>query len=230
MNHTKIFAALIIAATAALAPALTVAQPDSAPPVVDKDGYTALFNGKDLTGWKASRPDAWKVEDGVLAWQKGAGDLWTEKRYGDFVLELDFKVDKGTNSGVFIRTDSTKEWLNTGMEFQVLDSAAKQVPDKHDTGALYDVQAPAKNTMKPAGEWNHYKITAKGPKLTVELNGEVVNEIDLDKWTEAGKNPDGTPNKFKYAYKDMKREGYIGLQDHGGAVWYRNIRLKELKD
>jgi hypothetical protein len=169
------------------------------------------------------------VEDGVLVWQTGAGDLWTEKRYGDFVLELDFKVEKGTNSGVFLRTDSTKEWLHTGMEIQVMDSFGKETLGKHDIAALYDIQAASKNASKPAGEWNHYKITALGPKLTVELNGEVVNEVDLDQWTEAGKNPDGSKNKFKYAYKEMKREGHIGLQDHGNPVWYRNIRIKDLK-
>jgi hypothetical protein len=227
---SKLFGALLVAVTAALPLAPPVqAQTAPTPTVVDKDGYTVLFNGKDLTGWKA-KPDGWKVEDGVLTWQKGAGDLWTEGRYGDFVLELDFKVEKGTNSGVFIRTDSTKEWLHTGMEIQVMDSFGKNALGKHDVAALYDIQAAAKNTQKPVGEWNHYKITAKGPKLTVELNGEVVNEVDLDKWTEAGKNPDGTKNKFKYAYKEMKREGHIGLQDHGNPVWYRNIRIKELKD
>lgn len=205
------------------------AQPAATPLAVDKDGYAALFNGKDLTGWKPAKPDAWKVEDGVLTWQKGAGDIWTEQRFGDFVLELEFKVEKGTNSGVFIRTDDIRQWLHSGMEIQVMDSFGKNPLGKHDVAALYDIQAPSKNTQKPVGEWNHYKITAQGALLNIELNGELVNAVNLDQWTEAGKNPDGTKNKFKTAYKEMKREGFIGLQDHGNPVWYRNLRVKELK-
>ena len=64
--------------------------------------------------------------------------------------------------------------------------------------------------------------------ITVELNGEKIAEMDVDQWTTPGMNPDGTKNKFKYAWKDMPRKGHIGLQDHGGKVWFRNIKLKPL--
>jgi hypothetical protein len=80
------------------------------------------------------------------------------------------------------------------------------------------------------GEWNRYTITCKANKIHVVLNGEAVIDMDLDRWTEAHKNPDGTPNKFNTAYKDMPREGHIGLQYHGQPVWFRNIRLRELGD
>ena len=78
--------------------------------------------------------------------------------------------------------------------------------------------------------WTRQQVTSGNAysKIAVALNGEAVSEMDLDRWTEAGKNPDGTANKFRYAYKEMARRGYIGLQDHGNVVWYRNIRIREL--
>jgi len=190
------------------------------------DGWEPLFNGQDLTGWVCN-PGSWEAEGGVLT-RKGGGDIWTEQRFGDFVLDLEFKLDKETNSGVFIRTGSIKEWLHTAIEVQVLDSHGKDKPDLHDCGAIYDCLAPSKNAVKPAGEWNRYVITCRGPKIEVVLNGQPIIDMDLDRWTEAHKNPDGTPNKFNTAYKDMPREGHIGLQDHGKPIWYRNIRIKRL--
>jgi Domain of Unknown Function (DUF1080) len=155
--------------------------------------------------------------------QKGSGDIWTKARYGDFVLELEFKTTG--NSGVFFRTDNPKDNVQTGLEIQVENPGG---PDKHSVGAIYDLVPPSKNAGKK-DDWNKYVITAKGPHITVELNGEKVAEMDLDKWTEAGKNPDGSGNKYKRALKDWKREGHIGFQDHGHKVWYRNVRLKALK-
>jgi 3-keto-disaccharide hydrolase len=92
-------------------------------------------------------------------------------------------------------------------------------------GAIYDLVAPTKDTAKK-DEWNKLEITAKGSKLVVKMNGEKINEIDLDRWTEGGKNPDGTKNKFSTALKDFKREGHIGFQDHGADVMYRNIAIR----
>ncbi len=96
-------------------------------------------------------------------------------------------------------------------------------PGKHSVGSIYDLVAPTKDTAKK-DEWNKVEITAKGSKLVVKMNGEKVNEMDLDRWTDGGKNPDGTKNKFAKALKDFKREGHIGFQDHGSEVMYRNSR------
>jgi hypothetical protein len=197
-----------------------------------KDGWVLLWNGKDSEGWTDGAGAALKPEalaDGSInpAGVKG-GMAYTKERYGNFVFACDFKVSKGCNSGVFFRTANLKDPVQTGFEIQVFDSAGKEKVGKHDCGALYDIAAPTKNAAKPAGEWNHLEITANGPKVSVVLNGEKVVETDLDQGTEGGKSPDGTKNKFKTALKDFAREGHFGLQDHGHAVWYRNLKLKKL--
>jgi hypothetical protein len=208
-----------------LAPTSGVSGAEEAKANAEK-GWIRLFNGKDLSGWKA-RPNGWAVEEGgVLARRKGAGYIWTEQPYGDFILDLEFKLAKGTNSGIFIRTANTRNAVQTGIEVQVLDSFGKAKVGKHDCGAVYDCLAPAKNAVKKPGEWNRIQVTCKGPKIEVVLNGEQVVDMDLDKWTQARRNPDGSRNKFGTAYKDMPRRGHIGFQDHGKPVWYRNIRLK----
>jgi hypothetical protein len=190
----------------------------------------ALFNGKNLTGWTC-KPNGWHVdEEGAIAWKKGSGYLWSEKKFQNFILDLDFKVDKGTNSGVFIRTANTRNCVQTGMEVQVLDSFGKKNVGKHDVGAIYDVMAPSKNMAKKAGEWQHMTITAKGTTLQVALNGEQIIDMDLAKWTEPNKNPDGSKNKFKAPYNTMTHAGHIGFQDHGKAVWFKNITIKVLPD
>ena len=189
-------------------------------------GFSALFNGKDLTGWNA-RPNGWTVEDGVLTRKPRSGYIWTKEAYGDFILELEVKMSKRCNSGVFFRTDP-RNAVQGGFEIQVFDSAGKKKPSKHDNGALYDAQAPSSNPTKPAGEWNKFRITCKGPMVTVAVNGKEIVKANLDHWTTGNRNPDGSRNKFKTPLKDLPRTGHIGLQDHGQDVWYRNIYIKRL--
>lgn len=188
-------------------------------------GWTVLFDGKDFDGWMNSageKPgEGWVIEDGAMVRKPKAGDIWTKQRYGDFVLALEFQA-KG-NSGVFIRTDNPKDNVQTGIEIQVDKPGA---PGKHSVGAIYDLQPPSRNAATEG--WNKMTITAKGSVLKVELNGQQIAEMNLDRWSESGVNPDGTKNKFKTALKDFKREGHIGFQDHGAEVAYRNVRLKPL--
>jgi hypothetical protein len=187
----------------------------------------ALFDGKSLIGWTSANGKepgkGWVVEDSALVRKAGGGDVWTKDRYGDFILDLEFKTTG--NSGVFIRTDKPTDNVQTGIEIQVDNPSPK--PGKHSVGAIYDLLAPTKINAKK-DDWNRLVITAKGPKLTVEMNGEKIADMDLDEWKEPGKNPDGSKNKFKAALKDFKREGHIGLQDHGAAVMYRNIKITPL--
>ncbi|MBE0537504.1 MAG: DUF1080 domain-containing protein [Phycisphaerae bacterium] len=169
---------------------------------------------------------AWTFADGVLA-RNGGGDIWTKESYGDFILDLEFKVDPKTNSGVFIRTSDIKDCVQTGIEIQIYDSFGGE-PGKHSCGAIYDCLAPEKNAVKKAGEWNHLTVMAMGSRLRVTMNNEPIINMNLDDWTEAGKNPDGIKNKFKTAYKDMARSGAIGFQDHGNPVWYRNMKIRTI--
>jgi hypothetical protein len=190
----------------------------------DDKGWTTLFDGKNLDGWTdpaGQKPGEWAIQDGALVRKTKAGDIWTKQRYGDFVLALEFQA-KG-NSGVFIRTDNPKDNVQTGIEIQV-DKLSP--PGKHSVGAVYDLQAPSKNAATDG--WNKMVITARGSMLKVQLNGEQIIDMNLDRWTEAGLNPDGTKNKFKTALKNFKREGHIGFQDHGAEVAYRNVRIKPL--
>lgn len=196
-------------------------------------GWLLLFDGKTLTGWQTSsrRPSKTPVEDGTINPHGCGGYMMIhENEWGDFVLACDFKISKDCNSGVFVRTFPLtprpgKDVGFNGIEVQVLDSTTAGF---HDTGAIYDLVKPTKNAMKPVGEWNHLVITCDRNLLTVELNGEKVNRMDLDEWKEPNKRPDGSPHKFDIAYKDHPRKGYIGLQDHGAACWYKNIKLKPL--
>lgn len=196
----------------------------------DKPGFKPLFNGQDLSGWMnagGGQPGkAWSVADGVMVLEKGpdkkapGGDLWTKERYGDFVLDLEFKTTG--NSGVFIRTDNPRDNVQTGIEFQVDNPGG---PGKHSVGAAYDLLAPTKNLGKK-DDWNRFIITAVGPKLIVELNGEKIIDMSVDDWSSPEKNPDGSKNKFKKALKDFKRDGHIGFQDHGANVMYRNVYIQ----
>ena len=192
----------------------------------DAKGWKELFNA-DLSN-AITPAGAWVIENGVLT-AKEHDTIWTKESYGDFVLDLEFKVSPKANSGVFLRAGDIKNVLSA-FEIQVHESTDGSKYGM--VGALYDAKPPSKNVAKPAGEWNRYTITCKGSKLSLVFNGETVLDLDLNDWKEARKNPDGTPNKFPVALKDYARQGPIGFQGiHGAAgqpVWFRNIRIKQL--
>ena len=197
----------------------------ASPKVFAADEAKDLF-AKDLSN--AVDAHKWTFTDGVLV----AGDhetLWTKESYGDFVLDLDFKVAKESNSGVFLHSWDIKNVLGS-LEIQVHENSDSSKYGM--VGAIYDAQPPSKNMAKPVGEWNHYTITCKGSIVKVVFNGEEVINADLNKWSEKGKNPDGTPNKFPKPLKDYAAPGPIGLQGlHGKAqapVWYRNLKIQKL--
>lgn len=201
-------------------------------------GWTTLFDGRNLDAFRMGPDRSWVVEDGAIALKRedydgkehNADYLWAKEPYGNFVLELEFKVPEKANSGVFLRTSDLNDPVYTGIEVQVNNSFGKEQLTRGGTvGAIYDCQAPSKNVAKPPGEWQRMRVTCKGPRISVEVNGETVNEMDLDQWAAPKKNPDGSDNKFPRALKDFARKGYLGVQDHGRPVWYRNIRVRALE-
>jgi len=186
----------------------------------DDAGFVPMFNGKDLTGWQTT--GNWIVEkDGTVAlkprpgeqgWKRYDAYLTTQRKYRDFVLDLEFKFGRGGNSGVFLRVADPKNQVSSGFEVQILDTHGKKNPGAHDCGGVIGTAAPSKNMVKPAGQWNRYTITCKGSKLKVVLNGEQIIDLDLS----------------KTGLKNRPPAGYIGFQDEAKRVWYRNVRIKEL--
>jgi hypothetical protein len=190
--------------------------------------FKVIFDGTSGTGWilcdKKPLPKDNVQADGLNPHGTGSYLVVHETRVGDFVLEFDYKLSKGCNSGVFLRTSDLKDPVNTGIEVALDDTTGNGL---HDPGGLYDLVAPSENAQKPAGEWNHMTITAFGPKITIVLNGKEVATINLDEWNEPGKRPDGTSHKFRgVAIGKLPRIGYIGFQDHGSDCWFKNVKIK----
>lgn len=188
-----------------------------------------LFDGTSLDGWKnvdGTAPlKAFQIDDdGNLARYQGGGDIYFDQVFGDFELELEWKISPKGNSGIFIRVLDTGQVWQTGLEMQVLDD---EHPDGRQeitsAGSIYGLVARTKNTLKPVGEWNHVKIVAKDNLVDYYLNGERIVDIDLD--DDQWKKP---VSKFPYPWGFLRREGVIVLQDHGDPVWYRNITVKPL--
>ncbi len=213
--------------TGVVSAVLAIAAVSGAILAAEEVPWRTLFDGKDLSGWQNAAGNepgkGWIVEDGAMVRAQSAGDIWTKDRFANFVLEMEFKTEG--NSGIFIRTGNPRDCVQTGIEIQV-DRPARE-PGKHSVGAVYDALAPSKDATRP-DEWNRAVITADGNRLTVEMNGEKIIDMDLEQWATAGQNPDGTRNKYAKALKDFPREGQIGFQDHGAKVSYRNVKIRVL--
>lgn len=197
------------------------------------DNWQLLFDGKTFNNWQFTNPDrkGWVIDDNAIHCNALQGGMMASmERFGNFELQIDFKVDHGTNSGVFFRWDKLNDPVQTGFEMQILDNTNDEAKGKkHSCGALYDVLEPNEDATKPATQWNHVLIRCKDSFVFIYMNDKRIITADLNRYTQPHKNLDGTDNKFNTAYKDMAREGYIGLQDHGGKVWYKNIKIRSLK-
>lgn len=175
----------------------------------------------------------WTFKDGVLTASKDQF-IWTEKEYDDFVLDLEFKTEDGTNSGVVLRNTDMKNWVAGLIEVQIADDFAqkwKNSPPNWRCGAIFGHLAPTKSVVKKPGQWNRMQITCKGKIITVVLNDEKIIEMDMALWTSAQKNPDGSdiprflPNA---ALAGLPLKGRIGLQGkHADApIYFRNLRIQ----
>ncbi|GHA55476.1 3-keto-disaccharide hydrolase [Pontibacter akesuensis] len=206
--------------------------------------WKPLFDGKSTHGWhsygQSEAGDAWQVQDGALYLNSGAiardgaigGDLVTDASYGDFHLKLEWKIARGGNSGLLFYVQEEpgkyeKSW-QSGPGIQLLDNAlhADAMIPKRRAGDLYDLLSSSKESVNPAGEWNQLEIRCEAGKLQVYLNGEETLTLQLwnEAWQELIRN-----SKFK----DMPdfgtfKSGKIALQDHGDAVWFRSIFIREI--
>ena len=223
----------VAAAIAALMAVVPSAKTDA-----PQDGWTNLFDGTSLKGWRGyKQPDAtktrWKVEQGMLTVDpgdgsdtRGARDIITTETYDNFELAFDWKVAPGGNSGVkyFVLEDRDSA---IGHEYQIIDDAkhadAKVGPQRQ-TAALYDVLPAANRPLKPAGEFNQSRIVVNGRNVQHWLNGTRVLQYELS-------SPALQAAIDKSKFKGIERfgkpqKGHILLQDHGDRVWYRSIRIK----
>jgi hypothetical protein len=156
-----------------------------------------------------------KPRDGEDGWQRYDAYLWTDRKYKDFVLDLEYSYPPDGNSGIFFRVADTTDPVEQGIEVQVLDTYGQESAlTAHDHGGVIRAVGPSVNMSRPPHQWNRIVIECVGSHLQVELNGKQIVDTNLDEGP----------------LKDRPLEGYIGLQDHGqpNNLRFRNIRIQEL--
>jgi hypothetical protein len=241
-----------IISTVALIAALLIAIPSFAQKTnkltkaEKKEGWTLLFNGKNFDGWRqcngTEMPTNWVIEDDAMKVFTGEGKkpgqgakgdiLYPGKKFSNFEFSIDWKASKMANSGIFyyVREVPGKPIYYAAPEIQVLDNvdATDNKVDSHLAGSLYDMIAADPATINPAGEWNTCLIKVIDGNVTVSMNGTEV--VSYSHWT-----PDWDERvqnskfkRFEGWTEGIDKEGFIGLQDHGYPVWFRNIKIKEL--
>lgn len=198
---------------------------ETSQPQADAEGFVPLFDGQTLAGWTGS-VDGYTVEDGVLVClpDKG-GNLYTARTYDDFILRFAFKLTPGANNGLGIRAPLGTNAAYEGMELQILDDDDPKYKDLQPYqyhGSIYGVVPAKRGHLKPDGEWNEQEVTAKGGRITVKLNGEVIVDADVSTIPTTG-TMDGKAHPGLH-----RREGHIGFLGHGSRVEFRDIRIKEL--
>jgi Domain of Unknown Function (DUF1080) len=210
--------------------------------------WKSLFDGKTLNGWRGFHndkpPEGWGIEDGCIKkvpteggpLGRSGGDLISTGQFSNFELQLESKISKGGNSGIkYLISESLPPTGKSGVsfEYQIIDDenhsdARNGIAGNHTSGALYDLIPPAKEKkLKPAGEFNLVKIVVQGNHIEHWLNG--VKVVEFDRST-----PEFKQLIAQSKYKSTKgfgeaTQGHILLQDHGDTVWFRNIKIRELK-
>jgi hypothetical protein len=212
-------------------------------------GWLLLFDGKTSDGWrgynKTEFPAAWIIEDGTLKCkdsgrgEAGAVDggdiIYAKQQFSNFDLKLEWKISNGGNSGIFYlgREVEGKEIWRSAPEMQILDNdrhadALLGKEGNRKAGSLYDLIPAKPQNTKPAGEWNSVEIISYQGTIVHKQNGETVLEYHLwtPEWNQLVANskfPEYNPD-----WANVAKEGYIVFQDHGNAVWFRNIKIRPL--
>jgi len=191
------------------------------------EGWIDLFDKENASDWEnvTDDRDLFRLEAGVLhLFGTSVYPLryigYTGREFRDFELHVEFRIEGGGNSGIFLWADPDAP-VQRGFEVQILDDHGR-APDKRGSGAIYDVVTPMYNLARPAGEWNSYDIRVEGSRVTVLMNGFKVIDTDFDLLTQ----PVG---KFETPYAELERSGLILIQDHGGEAWFRNMRVRSLE-
>ena len=196
-------------------------------------GWRLLFDGKTTAGWRGfkqdSVPSGWQVVDGALTWVASGGDIITRDKFRNFELTLEWNIAPAGNSGIFYRgseDDDAIYW--NAPEMQVLDDAGHVDGKSRLTaaGAAYDVYPSPAGVVKAAGQWNQVRLVVKGKHVEHWLNGVKMVEYQFGSpdWTAKVK-----ASKFaSHPHYGRNATGYIGLQDHGDKVAYRNIKIRVL--
>jgi len=213
-------------------------KPNSLTQKEERNGWILLFDGKASQGWRGYNlgkfAPSWKTEDGCLTMTSTGGqedqDIITEKAYHNFALSLEFKLNRGANSGIIYQIKEDPKYkfpFETGPEFQIIDHENWPDPleDWQILGANYAMYPPLARPYKAVGEWNHALLVVDGNHVTQLLNGKLV--VEYEKYSEDWKQ---RRNSGKWAaYPDYGKfdEGPISLQNHGTKVWFRNIKIKE---
>ena len=201
-------------------------------------GWQLLFDGTTMTGWHGynmeGTPDVWAVENGCIAINGEGGneeqDIITDKVYRSFAFSVEYKLSKGSNSGIIFQVKEDPKYkfpYETGPEFQLIDD--ENYPGLNDwqsNGANYAMYPPKAKPGKPAGEWNHLFLVVNGNQVTQMINGvEIVSyEKYSDEWVQL-RNSGKWADFPDYGIAD---EGHISLQNHGSQLWFRNIKIKQL--
>ena len=224
----------------------------------DDKGYITLFDGVSFKGWRGYNKDVvpalWTIEDGAMrmtgsgmgeAHATDGGDLIFNHKFKNFELTFDWKVGKGSNSGVFYLAQEVKGeqiWM-TCPEYQVLDNenhidATMGEDGNRQSASLYDMIPAKPQNSKAPGEWNTGTVIVYKGTVVHKQNGKNVLEYHLwtPKWTGMIAESKFTPGgEYPLAHDIMvnlggaDREGYIGLQDHGEDVWFKNVKIKILE-
>jgi hypothetical protein len=246
MKPRTIVAIVSVPVVLALGSVLSSQAPNTLTAAEKQQGWLLLFNGQTFDGWRqcngTAMPANWVVEDqamkvftapGRKPGQGAGGDiLYGVKKFKDFELAIDWKTEKAGNSGIFfnVREVPGQPIYYAAPEVQVLDNvdATDNQLVSHLAGSLYDMLPAASNSVKPTGEWNTIVIRVKDGRVTHTQNGMKVVAYTL--WT-----PEWDAmvrvskfRTFKGFIEGIAKEGYVGLQDHGYAIWFRNIKIREL--
>jgi hypothetical protein len=196
-------------------------------------GWRLLFDGRTTGGWRGFRQDSmpagWQVVDGALTRVAAGGDIMTREKFKNFELALEWKIAPGGNSGIFYRASEDDDAIYwTAPEMQVLDDAkhADGASRLTAAGANYGLDPAPAGVVRPAGEWNAVRLVVNGSHVEHWLNDVKVVEYEL--WTPAWEAKVQASKFAPHPHYGRNAEGYIGLQDHGDWVAYRNIKIRVL--